>query len=190
MSWRELMPHLPKALRTLTVIVAAFVITSALMFWLPVVQRQLGYDVYDYIDTLSPGVYGDYYPASDALAKRTPSEDRVAQDQLFSELKPKQQEFLLQLEAAESDVCSDGSLDCLGLPPQKVQRVIQAVLKDRTLAREADNAQTARNADITARLSFFVAILSTIFAGLTYYKKHHSGQEKNLESVTDRKPML
>jgi hypothetical protein len=157
------------AFRLFALVASAFVLTSAIMFWLPVIRGEDSYDVYDYTPSQRPSY--DFYPYSEELQKRTPAFERFVQDLLFAELKDKRDDEILRLEAAGSDVCKNGSLTCSDLSAEKAQRVVQAVLKDRAIARERANSDHARNATWISAISMFIALVALIFAGLTYRHK-------------------
>jgi len=154
-------------LRGFAVVALAFALTSGVMFWVPLIATELGYDSYDFY----PYGYGDYYPTLKNLKDKSPAEQRPFLDSLFEELKDKDPADLLRFQAAADDVCEDGSLACSGLPPAKVQRLISAILAQRQNERENNNAVTARYAMWISGGSLFVAFLALLISFLKHRRE-------------------
>lgn len=123
-------------------LVLAFLIASTALYWLPSVQRLVGWStgwyVYDYYDTYTPD-YGSTYvaaydstftPAADALKAAAAETERSAMNDIHNEL---EKETIADLNRAKAfpDVCTTALVDCRGLPDAKVRPFFDAVLADR-----------------------------------------------------------
>jgi hypothetical protein len=153
------------------VLFSAFVLVSAVMFWLPYFQRAIGYDVYDYYDTATPSYvsaidYG-YTDYSAELKKLSPADERPLLDAISGDLKQKPNAELFQLKAYE-DVCAIDVVDCRGLTAAKIKPFIDAILLDRQSAENALSAHTANN---IAAGSLFISLVALIFTALGYRKR-------------------
>jgi hypothetical protein len=152
--------------RILGVLTGAFILTSAVMFWLPFLQRTTGW-YYDTSFDFYPDVYGDYSPDTEALRKLSPLEERQLLDEISGELKQKSNSELYQLKPFE-DLCVNNLVDCRGLTSIKVKPFIDAILADR---QTAETALYARAANFISGGSLFISFIALIFAGLTYRRK-------------------
>lgn len=155
-----------RVLQIAAALASAFVLTSAVMFWLPFLETSTGYwipisatPVYDIIDTA--------YPSTAALNKLSPSEERLLLETISDELKRKQNAELYQIKAHE-DFCTNDLVDCQGLASSKIKPFIDAILSDR---QAAEAAFYYRTANVISGGSPFISFIALIFAGLTYSRK-------------------
>jgi hypothetical protein len=161
-----------RILQVLTVLAAAFALTSAVMFWLPIIEHSTGRWVADsgrwVTDLVTPYYdYGyDYTVLDQALKDLSPIEERQRLGDIVSELKARWNAELLQMKAFD-DVCTNNLVDCLGLASTKIKPFIDAILSDR---------QTAETM-FYYRGSLFVSLLALIFAGLTYLRRGANTKE-------------
>jgi hypothetical protein len=152
-----------------TVLISAFVVTSAVMFWLQHFEYHTGYYVKDYVDSY----FGDYASApgytdySTQLKTLSPAEERPLLDAISGDLKQKPTAELFQLKAYE-DVCAIDAIDCRGLTTAKVKPFIDAILSDR---QSAETALYARTSDFIAAGSLFISIVALIFTALSYRRR-------------------
>jgi hypothetical protein len=154
-----------RILKMVGVLAAAFVLTSALMFWLPRLANITGYDTYDYIDVYADQYgYGDYSTPIGRLKKLSPQDEWQALDAIATRLDEKTDAELYKLKAAP-DVCVTEIVDCDGLPDAKVRPVIDAVLATHQTAETV--AYYRRTGFITSG-SLFVSFLALLISGLTF----------------------
>jgi hypothetical protein len=164
------------ALRLTAIVLAAFLLTSTIMFWLIVFEarsREYGYD------TFVPNPFSDWgwrggdccTPLNeDEIKRRASTLERGMLDQIFNELRSHNDQSLLQMKAFD-DICANGLVDCRNIPTAKVKPFIEAVLADRQRVRDIANGDSARNANYLAAGSLFVAFLALVFSALTYFRK-------------------
>jgi hypothetical protein len=153
------------------VLLSAFVVTSAIMFWIQFLGFKTGwYDTYDgYFSPDSPNSgreYG-YIGSTTQLKKLSPADERPLLDAITGDLKQKSSAELFQLKAYE-DVCSIDIVDCRGLTTAKVKPFIDAVLSDR---QSAETALDARASNIIAAGSLLISIVALIFTALSYRRR-------------------
>jgi hypothetical protein len=158
-----------KRVATITaVLFSAFVIVSAVMFWLPFFQHAAGYDVYDYYFTPDAGsTYYSYVGSTTQLKKLSPAEERPMLDAISGDLKQKTNAELFQLRAYE-DACAIHVIDCHGLTAAKVKPFIDATLSDR---QSAETARDARTSNTIAAGSLIISIVALIFTALSYRRR-------------------
>jgi hypothetical protein len=162
---------LRRAATIAAVLFSAFVLVSAVMFWLPYFQRAVGREYgYSYTDSGSYdlGSYGDtlgYYGTQ--LKKLSPADERPLLDAVSGDFRQKTNAELFQLKAYE-DVCAIDVVDCRGLTAAKVKPFIDAILSDRQSAENALSAHTANN---IAAGSLFISLVALIFTALGYQKR-------------------
>jgi hypothetical protein len=144
------------------VLASAFVVVSAVMFWLPYFQRSTGSDVYDTYTPDAGSTYYSYDGSTTQLKKLSPADERPLLDAISGDLKQKTNAVLFQLKAYE-DVCAIDVIDCRGLTAAKVKPFIDAILSDR---QSAESALSARTANMIAGGSLFISIVALIFTAL------------------------
>ena len=128
---------LRRVFRLSAILVTAFVLTSALMFWLQVIRSPDSFDFYPYTggDWSSHG-FGDYYPATEALKTLSPIQERQLLEVISDELKRKPSDELYKMKAFE-DVCLNELVDCRGLASTKIKPFIETILSDRQTSETA-----------------------------------------------------
>lgn len=154
--------------RILAVLFSAFVLTSAVMFWLPFLDRSMNGFYPEFIDSWSEPVQ--------QLKDLSPAEERSLLDAISTELNKKSTAQLLQMKAFD-DICANDLVDCRGLTASKVKPFIDAVLSER---QTAETVLYYRAANVIAGGSLFISFiahlrrpdlfqeeLSTICAGVT-----------------------
>lgn len=154
-------------LRVLATLALAFVLTSAVMFWLPVLKHVGSGGGFDVTDTSwEPGDCCSYGRSNtaEALKKLSPIEERQTLEDISNELRQKSSTELFKMKAYD-DVCGSALIACRGLTSTKVKPFIDAVLSDRQATEAALNA---RMGIFIAAGSLFVSFVALLFTGLTY----------------------
>jgi hypothetical protein len=146
---------------------SAFVIVSAIMFWIPFFGVKTGW--YDVGSSYTESISYDYsYDGSTVqLKKLSPADERPLLNAISNDLKQKPNAELFQLKAYE-DVCAIDVIDCHGLTTAKVKPFIDSILSDR---QSAETALYARTSDFIAAGSLFISIIALIFTALSYRKR-------------------
>jgi hypothetical protein len=149
------------------VLLSAFVIVSAIMFWIPFFGIKTGwYDVGSgYTESISYDY--SYDGSSTELKKLSPADERPLLDAISGDLKQKSNAELFQLKAYD-DVCVIDVVDCRGLTGAKVKPFIDAILSDRQSVETALSTHTANN---IAAGSLFISLVALIFTALGYRKR-------------------
>jgi hypothetical protein len=165
-----------RILKVTGVVAIAFILTSAILFWLPLLGKVSGYDTawfdtgwfgtwsgYDSYDYSVPDASYDFYPLKE-LKKLSPQDEWQALDAIAKNLEKNTDAELYMLRAAP-DVCVTDLVDCEGLTDTKVKPFIDAVLaKRQTLETVAYYQRT----NLIAGGSLFVGLLALIVSGLSY----------------------
>ena len=161
-------------LRAGAVVVCAFILTSAIMFWLPAFERTTGWVTAGYTDYhFYPDIVDTYSPDKNirALKKLSPLEERERIDEISAELKTKTNSDLFKMKAFD-DVCTNNLIDCQSLTSSKVKPFIDATLLDR---QDSQTAFFSMTTNIISAGSLFLSCIALIFTALTYFAKSHTG---------------
>ena len=170
-------------LRVTGILTLAFVLTSAVMFWLPYLGNVLRYDKNTYYASYTPRRgegYGyesgefDYYDTiTRELKKRATASEQEQLDKISAKLKQETSAKLYELRAY-SDVCVNDLINCRGLPSTKVKPFIDAILSAR---QTSDAAAFSHNANLISGGSLFVSFIALIFTGLSFRRRRAFGVE-------------
>jgi hypothetical protein len=153
------------------IIICAFVLTSAIMFWFPFFKADPGLYGGGFVDQDSGYGIGDCcQQAEEKLKIRASVAERLKLEQVFSELRTLDDATLTMMKSFD-ELCTNGLVNCRELDSAKIKPLIEAVLLDRQIARDAYNSQSARNANYFSASSLFVAFIALLFSGLTYFTR-------------------